>query len=71
MRALRNTKSTVPSADRRSGKDRRQVEVGPPSRHERRRAIEPRQPEVIELELSESQWGALSQHTQLPGRLKR
>lgn len=38
--------------DRRSGKDRRQTEAGPPEKHERRRSIEPRQPEVRELHLS-------------------
>lgn len=38
--------------DRRSGKDRRQTEAGPPDKHERRRSIEPRQPEVRELHLS-------------------
>lgn len=38
--------------ERRSGKDRRQTEAGPPDKHERRRSVEPRQPEVRELHLS-------------------
>jgi hypothetical protein len=45
--------------ERRSGKDRRQVDAGPPGRHERRRSVESRQPEIVELKLSDSQWGAL------------
>jgi hypothetical protein len=61
MDATRNTKSSIPPADRRSGRDRRQVDGGPPSRHERRRNVEPRQPEVVELEFSQSQWDAMHQ----------
>ncbi|MDY0105245.1 MAG: hypothetical protein RBS27_01125 [Giesbergeria sp.] len=45
--------------DRRSGKDRRQQEAGPPSSYERRRAIEARQPEVAELDLSPEELEAL------------
>ena len=45
--------------DRRSGVDRRQVDKGPPGRHERRQSLESRQPEVVELELSNSAWTAL------------
>lgn len=45
--------------DRRSGKDRRQREDGPPDKHERRRAVEPRQPEVRELHLSPEEWVAM------------
>jgi len=48
--------------DRRSGKDRRQQEgPPPPGKPERRRGLEPRQPDVIELELSDSEWTALGQ----------
>lgn len=45
--------------DRRSGKDRRESDQGPPDRFERRRSVEPRQPEVVELELSEEELRAL------------
>lgn len=48
-----------PPCDRRSGKDRRQTEAGPPDKHERRRSIEPRQPEVRELHLSPEEWVAM------------
>ncbi|MGD9773218.1 hypothetical protein [Diaphorobacter sp.] len=41
--------------DRRSGHDRRQIDQGPPTIFERRNGVEPRQPEVIELELSEEE----------------
>lgn len=50
---------TPPPTDRRSGKDRRHVDQGPPGRHDRRRSVEPRQPQVSELDMSPSQWGAL------------
>lgn len=45
--------------DRRSGIDRRQQEAGPPTAYERRRAIEPRQPDVTELSLSPEELKAL------------
>lgn len=48
-------------ADRRSGEDRRVVEGEPPGKVERRRGIESRRPEVIELEMTPSEWGALSE----------
>ena len=46
-------------AERRSGKDRRQREDAPPGGRERRRGIEPRRPEVIEVDITPSQWDAL------------
>lgn len=59
-----NTKSpgTTPSrVERRSGVDRRQVDNGPPDGRERRRAIEPRKPEVIEREPTPSEWAILQE----------
>jgi len=47
------------SAERRSGKDRRQVDNGPPTNFERRRAVEARQPEVLEVHMSEDEIRAL------------
>jgi len=58
----------VPAADRRSGRDRRQRDSGPPDGWERRRSVEPRKPEVVELEFTPSQWGALSGDT-MPAEL--
>ena len=45
--------------DRRSGRDRRQDEKGPPTNFERRRTVEARQPELVELELSVDELKAL------------
>ena len=59
-------KQKLPAIDRRSGDDRRHVEGTPPSRHERRRDIESRQPEVVELDMSNSEWAALSQEPVAP-----
>ena len=53
-------------SDRRSGRDRRQAEAGPPTPYERRRTIEPRQPEVDELDLSPEELLALG-FTRAPG----
>ncbi|HEY6135761.1 MAG TPA: hypothetical protein VIW70_17435 [Rubrivivax sp.] len=47
------------TAERRQGLDRRRNEGKPPLGWERRRSVEPRKPEVAELDLTESQWGAL------------
>ena len=47
--------------DRRSGKDRRKQDLGPPGKAERRRSLESRKPDVTEIEMSASDWGALEQ----------
>ena len=49
--------------DRRSGDDRRHVEGEPPGRHDRRRRVESRKPEVVELDMSSSEWAALNEPT--------
>ena len=53
------TKDRRAPVDRRSGRDRRQEEKGPPSSFERRRAIEARQPEMVELQVTEEELKAL------------
>lgn len=58
---MANAPQNPPATDRRSGADRRRTEKGPPGLAERRRGVEPRQPEVVELDMSESQWSALTQ----------
>ncbi len=63
-KAPANQKS--PEAERRSGEDRRNVEAGPPSKRERRRGLESRQPEVLERDMSDSEWAALSQQLPAP-----
>lgn len=45
--------------DRRSGQDRRQRDDSAPRGWERRRGVEPRRPEVQEIDLTPSQWDAL------------
>ena len=47
-------------SERRSGKDRRKEDQGPPpGKGERRRSLEPRTPDVEEVDLTQSQWGDL------------
>jgi hypothetical protein len=53
-------KRSISGTDRRSGVDRRQVDKDPPGHRERRRHVEARKPEVVELDLSDSDWAALT-----------
>lgn len=48
----------APGTERRAGADRRKRELPPPA-GERRRSVEPRKPEVTEIEITASQWDAL------------
>lgn len=50
----------APPQERRSGTDRRQADKGPPSTRERRVGVEPRKPDVREIEMTPSEWAALS-----------
>jgi hypothetical protein len=52
----RDRKST---AERRSGSDRRKTDSALPAKHDRRRGLEARKPEVSEVEMSNSDWIAL------------
>lgn len=61
----------APPNDRRAGKDRRKAEVGPPGKRERRTALEARQPQVVELEMSPSEWAAFSDLPPAPGKSGR
>lgn len=54
--------------ERRSGADRRRVDKGPPGGRERRRLVEPRLPDVAEIEMSPSEWDALSKSLPPPAR---
>jgi hypothetical protein len=64
-------KPAVPAAERRTGVDRRHVDGTPPGKHERRRGIEARKPEVLELDMSNSEWAALSDDLVTPAPKKR
>jgi hypothetical protein len=59
MAKPRNSSGPTDGPDRRSGQDRRRVEQGPPGSRDRRRLVEPRRPEVAEIELSPGEWEAL------------
>ncbi len=48
----------APTKERRTGDDRRKRDLARPA-GERRRAVEPRKPEVTELDLSPAEWAAL------------
>lgn len=53
------SRRTSAGADRRSGIDRRKADQGPPKgKRERRVSVEPRKPEVQEVDLSPSDWAA-------------
>jgi hypothetical protein len=54
-------------ADRRSGIDRRKADVQHVGK-DRRRGVESRQPEVVELDMSSSEWMALNQDPPKPAR---
>ena len=53
-------------SDRRSGVDRRKADVPYPGK-DRRRGVESRKPEVVELDMSNSEWTALNQDPSKPG----
>jgi hypothetical protein len=44
-----------------SGADRRSVDIDRPGKKDRRRAVDPRKPDVVELEMTNSEWTALNQ----------
>jgi len=63
--APRSSPNTPPSdTNRRTGVDRRKVDKGPPGGRERRVSLEPRKPDVVERELTPSEWATLQE--QLP-----
>ena len=53
------TKGKAGQADRRAGKDRRKVDIARKGQPERRRSVESRQPDVVEIDMSTTEWGAL------------
>jgi hypothetical protein len=54
-----------PLVERRSGAERRQVELGAPNGQERRRGVEPRKVEVQEVDLTLSDWARFEAGTPL------
>jgi hypothetical protein len=63
--------TSPPSDDRRSGRDRRKVDKGPPGGRERRVSLEPRMPEVTESEMTPSEWDRLQELPAVPPKKKR
>lgn len=55
-----NIPRSSPAKERRSGADRRRVDLDRAGRPERRRGVEARKPDVVELEMTKSEWLALS-----------
>ena len=49
------------AADRRAGVDRRKADKGSPTGRERRVGMEPRKPEISEVEITPSEWAALEE----------
>lgn len=60
----------LPAKDRRSGADRRRVDLERFDRPERRHGVEARKPEVIEREMTNSEWLELSAEPVLPPPIK-
>lgn len=60
-----------PSAtERRSGTDRRKVDLPRPGKIDRRRSVDSRKPEVVELDMSNSEWTALTQLPEPPPKVR-
>ena len=59
MATTQDKPQVMPLNERRSGNDRRHRDELPPTDWERRRSLEPRKPEVLDLEITPSQWDAL------------
>lgn len=60
----------MPTKERRSGVDRRRVDLERFGRPERRHGVEARRPEVIEREMTNSEWLELSAEPVVPGRTR-
>jgi len=61
MPAKNRTNRSLQEQDRRSGEDRRRVDSGLPRKYDRRRGVEPRKPEVVEIEMSDSEFMVFGQ----------
>ena len=60
-------KQAPPKTDRRAGTDRRHVDVPlPAGKRDRRRTLEARKPDVVEIDMSQSEWAALSDPASSP-----
>ncbi|MEO8124637.1 MAG: hypothetical protein ABI633_11365 [Burkholderiales bacterium] len=63
---LRNNPRSSSTKERRSGPDRRSLDLERYGRPERRLGVEARKPEVVELDMTNSEWLALSLEPAMP-----
>ncbi len=63
---MTSAKKPLPASDRRTGQDRRKVDRGSPTGRERRVGMEPRKPEISEIEITPSEWAALEEQLKPP-----
>ncbi len=61
MSSAKKPPANPSASDRRSGADRRKADKGPPTGRDRRIGMEPRKPEISEVEISPSEWAALEE----------
>lgn len=61
-----NRRRTPPPTERRTGADRRKADHGPPGGRERRVGMEPRKPDVREIEMTPSEWATLTSDASPP-----
>mgnify|MGYP001210441333 CR=1 FL=1 len=61
----KKARATAQPTERRSGIDRRKEDKGPPSGRERRVGMEPRKPEIQEIDLTPSEWAALEDQVRI------
>ena len=71
MATTQDKPQAMPLNERRSGNDRRHRDELPLTDWERRRSLEPRKPEVLDVEVTPSQWDALQREAfpEASGRL--
>jgi len=60
---INTSKPGQPASDRRTGRDRRVRDVEMPAGRDRRRGVEPRKPEVAEIDPSDSLWASFEVDT--------
>jgi hypothetical protein len=60
-----SAKKPQPASERRTGRDRRKADRGSPTGRERRVGMEPRKPEISEIEISPSEWAELEAQLKL------
>ncbi|MGD9831992.1 MAG: hypothetical protein AB7U92_04495 [Piscinibacter sp.] len=65
---MTSAKKPSQASDRRTGRDRRKADRGSPTGRERRVGMEPRKPEISEIEVTPSEWAALEEQLKPPSK---